>query len=993
MRSKSTQKLNNNFYKYIRGSFGNKDYHQMYEEVIDYDTFNTKSDKSLKINPYLQSSIKQFKTIQSSDLNSNRANNLKRKVKTQKVNQTKENQQTSQVQISSQEIKQKKLIHSAEDIDLQVKQFDVNANAEAIKLEQLKKIDEAKAIQEDLENRNKQRQRDMKLEKLPLNLSNNNKKSLQNVSKRNPQLAETLDIYSQSSGIYQIMQKSLLNGQSYSNLRSNFSQSIDKKHTLPAIPQTDNSEEPLLIKLIKHQQMLEKERSSQIRQQYLQRKSELQSVKNQHTQNLKTKEKESLKIQEQLRIKIEYYKRELEKERQNKQTIHQLTDQLRILLKDQNLMNKSLLPYISVKDTLAFFSQNQIFQFYYIGKGNNSEIVRRILETRVLLQEVDEVCPEVNFEWHPFSRPIQFSKLGTKGEIQLTKKVVNHFEYHHEITTKSNLVKNMKNYCAENKLDVFEYTPITFEINVDSNSFMNEMRTFLQYYMKNLPSHLKTQKDQIEIKKRNGRVQFQLRPNENQNSLQDRKESTTAAPNFQMKESYISEGKSPYVWLLKPVNLNRGRGIEVFSSVEELEKLVNEYYIGFPEKNFKEEQEKLLEEKTQLLKLQNEAQIKSSSNLLVNKQTDLAIFASEKIPSLDQQTNSPSTDDKSDESDENKGKQTNQVKFQIEPSNQVDTPNIQATKKTIQSAKKILQPTISIQSQVKSGQFEPLINGSQINIAKSINLLPRKPQTASLANSQVIASASITRKGFHQQIKQPTVKPQKGGKFIISENQFVIQKYIERPLLINQRKFDIRVWVLVTQNMDVLIFKQGYLRMSSEVYDITDLQNPFIHLTNNAVQQHSKNYGKFENGNQMSFEDFQIFLDKTFPSKNISLKDKIIPKMEEEIKLSLQSVRNKLNMNQRPNCFEIFGYDFIIDELFNVWIIEVNTNPCIEESSPILKILLPRMLDDAFKLTIDQMLKIDLSQRAIKYPVPGYLDEDNMWKMLCTLQSRFSNSI
>ncbi|KAL4455740.1 hypothetical protein ABPG74_003150 [Tetrahymena malaccensis] len=992
MRSKSTQKLNNNFYKYIRGSFGNKDYHQMYEEVFDYDTLNTKSDKSLKINPYLQSTTKQFKTIQPTDLNTNRGNNTKRKVKTQKGNQTKENQQTSQLLIGSQEVKQKKLIHSAQDIDKQAQLFDNTSKAEPIKLEQLRKVDEEKARQEEEQENNRLKQRDMKLEKLPLNLSNNNKKSLQNVSKRNPQLAETLDIYSQSSGMYQIMQKSLLSGQSYSNLRQNISQSIEKKHTLPAIPQTDYSEEPLLIKLIKHQQMLEKEKSSQIRQQYLQRKSELQSVKNQHTQNLKTKEKESLKIQEQLRFKIEFYKRELEKERQNKQTIYQLTDQLKILLKDQNLMNKSLLPYISVKDTLAFFSQNQIFQFYYIGKGNNSEIVRRILETRVLLQEVDEVYPEVNFEWHPFSRPIQFSKLGTKGEVQLTKKVVNHFEYHHEITTKSNLVKNMKNYCAENKLDVFEFTPITFEINIDSNSFMNEMKTFLQYYMKNLPSHLKNQKDQIEIKKRNGRVQFQLRQTENQNSLQDRKDSTIAAPNFLMKESYIAEGKSPYVWLLKPVNLNRGRGIEVFSSVEELEKLVNEYYIGFPEKNFKEEQEKLLEEKTQLPKLQNETQIKSNSNLSISKQTEIAIPVNEKMPSLDQQTNSPSTDDKSEESDENKGKQTNQVKFQIEPTTQLETPKIQLSKKTIQSAKKIPQPTISIQSQVKSGQFEPLINGSQINIAKSINLLPRKPQTASLANSQVIASASITRKGFHQQIKQPTVKPQK-GKFIISENQFVIQKYIERPLLINNRKFDIRVWVLVTQSMDVLIFKQGYLRMSSEVYDITDLQNPFIHLTNNAVQQHSKNYGKFENGNQMSFEDFQIFLDKTFPSKNISLKEKIIPKMEEEIKLSLQSVRNKLNMNQRPNCFEIFGYDFIIDELFNVWIIEVNTNPCIEESSPILKVLLPRMLDDAFKLTIDQMLKINLSQRAIKYPVPGYLDEENMWKFLCTLQSRFSNSI
>jgi D-alanine-D-alanine ligase-like ATP-grasp enzyme len=38
------------------------------------------------------------------------------------------------------------------------------------------------------------------------------------------------------------------------------------------------------------------------------------------------------------------------------------------------------------------------------------------------------------------------------------------------------------------------------------------------------------------------------------------------------------------------------------------------------------------------------------------------------------------------------------------------------------------------------------------------------------------------------------------------------------------------------------------------------------------------------------------------------------------------------------------GYDFILDESLNVWLIEVNTNPCIEESSPLLAMLLPRML-------------------------------------------------
>ena len=79
------------------------------------------------------------------------------------------------------------------------------------------------------------------------------------------------------------------------------------------------------------------------------------------------------------------------------------------------------------------------------------------------------------------------------------------------------------------------------------------------------------------------------------------------------------------------------------------------------------------------------------------------------------------------------------------------------------------------------------------------------------------------------------------------------------------------------------------------------------------------------------------------------LREDILPIIE----ATMASVRLKINKNNRKFCFEIFGYDFLIDKNLVPWLIEVNTNPCLEESNKLLSQYLPRILDDAFKLTLD----------------------------------------
>ena len=104
--------------------------------------------------------------------------------------------------------------------------------------------------------------------------------------------------------------------------------------------------------------------------------------------------------------------------------------------------------------------------------------------------------------------------------------------------------------------------------------------------------------------------------------------------------------------------------------------------------------------------------------------------------------------------------------------------------------------------------------------------------------------------------------------------------------------------------------------------------------------------------------------------------------MKNMVKKTILAARRKLDSATRKYSFEIFGYDFIIDEDFNLWLIEVNTNPCLEESSALLKALIPRMVNDAFRLTLDCTFP-PLPQYAAspskKYPVTGYDDEENMW--------------
>jgi tubulin monoglycylase TTLL3/8 len=148
------------------------------------------------------------------------------------------------------------------------------------------------------------------------------------------------------------------------------------------------------------------------------------------------------------------------------------------------------------------------------------------------------------------------------------------------------------------------------------------------------------------------------------------------------------------------------------------------------------------------------------------------------------------------------------------------------------------------------------------------------------------------------------------------------------------------------------MYKHGYLRTSSDDYNLSNGNN-YVHLTNNCLQKFGTNYGVHEDGNTVGFHVFQAYLDENFPNYGLSVERDFIPRMKDLIIDTYNATKLQLNPNRRKNVFELLGYDFLIDEDFRLWLIEVNTNPCLEISCPLLARIIPEVLDNVFRITLD----------------------------------------
>lgn len=161
------------------------------------------------------------------------------------------------------------------------------------------------------------------------------------------------------------------------------------------------------------------------------------------------------------------------------------------------------------------------------------------------------------------------------------------------------------------------------------------------------------------------------------------------------------------------------------------------------------------------------------------------------------------------------------------------------------------------------------------------------------------------------------------------EQKFVIQKYIENPMIVLNRKYDIRQWVLVTgwNTMSVWFYKDCYVRFGAVDYDVTRLHSRYSHLTNNCVTKNCDE-GEIE-GNMWDLEEYTLHLKEKYGED--MFERKIQPMMKKIVVWSLECVQEGM-INRRRSC-ELLGYDFMVDDECNPWLIEVNLSPAMDYST------------------------------------------------------------
>lgn len=191
----------------------------------------------------------------------------------------------------------------------------------------------------------------------------------------------------------------------------------------------------------------------------------------------------------------------------------------------------------------------------------------------------------------------------------------------------------------------------------------------------------------------------------------------------------------------------------------------------------------------------------------------------------------------------------------------------------------------------------------------------------------------------------------KDRKTLDVKESYLISRYIDNPLLIGGKKFDLRIYVLVTTwiPLKAYVHRCGFCRFCHVRYSENkeDLDNKFVHLTNVSIQKQAVKYNK-AHGGKWPIQNLKLYLEGT---KGKDVTDKLFENIRSLILHSLMSVVSVMTINL--HSFELYGYDIIISDDLKPWLIEVNAAPSLTATTENDRIMKRELIDDTLNVCLE----------------------------------------
>ena len=179
---------------------------------------------------------------------------------------------------------------------------------------------------------------------------------------------------------------------------------------------------------------------------------------------------------------------------------------------------------------------------------------------------------------------------------------------------------------------------------------------------------------------------------------------------------------------------------------------------------------------------------------------------------------------------------------------------------------------------------------------------------------------------------------------------FIVSRYVARPYLIANRKFDLRLYVLVLSFKPLVAYwhEKGFARFCGAEYAEPKFgdgdEELGAHLTNVALQKREEGYND-SHGGKWAFEQLWLYIASIEGSDKAA---SVLSDIHFLIVHSLRAVQTAI-LNDK-HCFELYGYDVLLDDELRPHLIEINSSPSLTVTTTTDRHVKQEVLLDTFRL-------------------------------------------